>query len=55
MEMFAQANGLKMLHVPYEGSGDTVTALLGGQLQAGFRALPVSSATRIPAFPEIPS
>jgi len=70
MEMFAQANGLDMLHVPYKGSGDTVTALLGGTLQAAmglpssfaphirsgkFRALAVSSAKRMPAFPEIPT
>jgi tripartite-type tricarboxylate transporter receptor subunit TctC len=70
MEMFAQANGLSMLHVPYKGSGDTVTALLGGQLQAAmglpssfaphvrsgkFRALAVTSAKRVPAFPEIPT
>jgi tripartite-type tricarboxylate transporter receptor subunit TctC len=70
MEMFAQANGLKMLHVPYKGSGDTVTALLGAQLQAAmglpssfaphvrsgkFRALAVTSAKRVPAFPEIPT
>jgi tripartite-type tricarboxylate transporter receptor subunit TctC len=70
MEMFAQANGLNMLHVPYKGSGDTVTALLGGTLQAAmglpssfaphvrsgkFRALAVSSAKRVPAFPEIPT
>jgi tripartite-type tricarboxylate transporter receptor subunit TctC len=70
MEMFAQANGLKMLHVPYKGSGDTVTALLGGQLQAAmglpssfaphvrsgkFRALAVTSAKRVPAFPDIPT
>jgi tripartite-type tricarboxylate transporter receptor subunit TctC len=70
MEMFAQANGLKMLHVPYKGSGDTVTALLGGQLQAAmglpssfaphvrsgkFRALAVTSAKRVPAFPEVPT
>ena len=70
MEMFAQANGLEMLHVPYKGSGDTVTALLSGTLQAAmglpssfaphvrsgkFRALAVSSATRMPAFPDIPT
>lgn len=70
MEMFAQANGLDMLHVPYKGSGDTVTALLSGTLQAAmglpssfaphvrsgkFRALGVSSARRMAAFPEIPT
>jgi tripartite-type tricarboxylate transporter receptor subunit TctC len=70
MEMFAQANGLEMLHVPYKGSGDTVTALLSGTIQAAmglpssfaphirsgkFRALGVSSAKRMPAFPDIPA
>jgi tripartite-type tricarboxylate transporter receptor subunit TctC len=70
MEMFAQANGLDMLHVPYKGSGDTVTALLGGTIQAAmglpssfaphvksgkFRALAVSSGKRMAAFPEIPT
>jgi tripartite-type tricarboxylate transporter receptor subunit TctC len=70
MEMFAQANGLEFLHVPYKGSGDTVTALLSGTIQAAmglpssfaphvrsgkFRALAVSSAKRMPAFPEVPS
>jgi len=70
MEMFAQANGLDMLHVPYKGSGDTVTALLSGTLQAAmglpssfaphvrsgkFRALGVSSAKRMAGFPEIPT
>ena len=70
MEMFAQANGLDMLHVPYKGSGDTVTALMSGTIQAAmglpssfaphvrsgkFRGLAVSSAKRMTAFPEIPT
>lgn len=70
MEMFAQANGLDMLHVPYKGSGDTVTALLGGTIQAAmglpssfaphvrsgkFRPLAVSSAKRMAAFPDVPT
>lgn len=70
MEMFAQANGLDMLHVPYKGSGDTVTALISGTIQAAmglpssfaphvrsgkFRALAVSSAKRMAAFPEVPT
>jgi tripartite-type tricarboxylate transporter receptor subunit TctC len=46
MEMFAQANGLNMLHVPYKGSGDTVTALLGGTLQAAM-GLPSSFAPHV--------
>ena len=70
MEMFAQANGLEMLHVPYKGSGDAVTALLGGTIQAAmglpssfaphvrsgkFRALGVTSAKRMAAFPDVPT
>lgn len=70
MEMFAQANGLELLHVPYKGSGDTVTALLSGTIQAAmglpssftphvrsgkFRPLAVTSAKRMPAFPDVPS
>ena len=70
MEMFAQANGLQLLYVPFKDSAGTVTALLGGVVQAAmglpgsfaphvrsgkFRALAVSSAKRVPAFPEVPS
>jgi tripartite-type tricarboxylate transporter receptor subunit TctC len=70
MEMFAQANGLQMLYVPYKDSAGTVTALLGGTIQAAmglpssfaphvrsgkFRALGVSSAKRMSAYPEIPT
>jgi tripartite-type tricarboxylate transporter receptor subunit TctC len=37
MEMFKTAAGIKdMTHVPYKGSGPTVTDLLGGQIQASF-------------------
>jgi tripartite-type tricarboxylate transporter receptor subunit TctC len=69
-EMFAQANGLQLLHIQYKDSAGTVTALLGGIIQAAiglpssfgphvrsgkFRALAVTSAKRVPAFPEIPS
>jgi tripartite-type tricarboxylate transporter receptor subunit TctC len=70
MEMFAQANGLELLHVPYKGSGETVAALLGGVIQSAmglpssftphvrsgkFRALAVTSAKRSASFPDIPS
>ena len=34
MEMFASAAGIKLFHVPYQGGGPAVTALLGGQVQA---------------------
>jgi len=70
MEMFAQANGIELLHVPYKGSNETVTALLGGSIQAAMglpssfaphiksgkiRALAVTSVKRVAAFPEVPS
>src|SRR5215208_7952395 len=34
MEMFANAAGIKLLHVPYRGAGPAVTGLLAGQIQA---------------------
>ncbi|HEX6295824.1 MAG TPA: tripartite tricarboxylate transporter substrate binding protein [Burkholderiales bacterium] len=34
MEMFANAAGIQLFHVPYQGGGPAVTALLGGQVQA---------------------
>jgi tripartite-type tricarboxylate transporter receptor subunit TctC len=34
MEIFANAAGIKLFHVPYQGGGPAVTALLGGQVQA---------------------
>jgi len=34
MEMFASAAGIKLFHVPYQGGGPAVAALLGGQVHA---------------------
>src|SRR5258707_8172705 len=34
MEIFANAAGIKLFHVPYQGGGPAVTALLGGQVEA---------------------
>lgn len=34
MEMFANAAGIQLFHVPYGGGGPAVTALLGGQVEA---------------------
>jgi len=34
MEIFAGAAGIKLFHIPYQGGGPAVTALLGGQVQA---------------------
>jgi tripartite-type tricarboxylate transporter receptor subunit TctC len=34
MEIFANAAGIKLFHVPYQGGGPAVTALLAGQVEA---------------------
>ena len=34
MEIFANAAGIKLFHVPYGGGGPAITALLGGQVEA---------------------
>jgi tripartite-type tricarboxylate transporter receptor subunit TctC len=34
MEIFANAAGVKLFHVPYQGGGPALTALLGGQVHA---------------------
>jgi tripartite-type tricarboxylate transporter receptor subunit TctC len=34
MEIFAHAAGIQLFHVPYQGGGPAVTALLGGQVHA---------------------
>jgi tripartite-type tricarboxylate transporter receptor subunit TctC len=34
MEIFASAAGIKLFHVPYQGGGPAVSALLGGQVEA---------------------
>jgi len=34
MEIFANAAGIKLFHIPYQGGGPAVTALLGGQVDA---------------------
>ncbi len=39
-EMFLAAAGIKMVHVPYKGSGQSVIDLAGGQVDSGFNTLP---------------
>jgi tripartite-type tricarboxylate transporter receptor subunit TctC len=34
MEIFANSAGIKLFHIPYQGGGPAVTALLGGQVEA---------------------
>jgi len=70
MEMFAGAAGIKLFHVPYQGGGPAVTALLGGQVHAlasgpaaalaqirggKMRALAGWGDKRLPLMPELPT
>jgi tripartite-type tricarboxylate transporter receptor subunit TctC len=70
MEMFANAAGIKMFHVPYQGGGPAVAALLGGQVHAlasgpaaavgqikggKMRALAGWGDKRLPMMPDLPT
>ena len=70
MEMFANAAGIKLLHVPFQGAGPAVKALLGGEVQAlasapgvlkahvdagTVRVLANWGAERIASFPDLPT
>src|SRR3954453_15070462 len=70
MEMFANAAGIKLLHVPYRGAGPALTGLLAGQVQAlasapgvlkpqgdagGVRVLANWGPARIDSFPDVPT
>ena len=70
MEIFAQASNIKLYHIPYQGGGPAVTALMGGQVEAlasgpsaainqikagRMRALAVWGDKRLAALPEVPS
>jgi tripartite-type tricarboxylate transporter receptor subunit TctC len=69
-ELFNLKTGTKFAYIPYKGSGDSVTAVMSGQvtmtitdpppvvgsLKGGkVRGLAITSATRHPAFPDIPT
>jgi tripartite-type tricarboxylate transporter receptor subunit TctC len=69
-ELFKMMTGIKMTHVPYKGSAPMLTDLLGGQVQVTFdnlpssighikagklRALAVTTATRSPELPDVPT
>lgn len=69
-ELFRLATGVPLLHVPYKGSAQAVTDLVGGQVDLMFdnlptvlehvrggqlRALAVTSASRSPLLPEVPT
>ncbi len=70
MEMFASAAGIKLKHVPFNGAGPAVTAILGShvqalasgpgvvipQIEAGkLRPLANWGATRIASMPDVPT
>jgi tripartite-type tricarboxylate transporter receptor subunit TctC len=70
MEIFADAAGIKLFHIPYQGGAPAVTALLGGQVEAlasgpaaaigqikggKMRALASWSTERLKLLPEIPT
>jgi tripartite-type tricarboxylate transporter receptor subunit TctC len=42
VELFKMMTGIDMVHVPYRGSGTAVTALLAGEVQLMFDAIPSS-------------
>jgi tripartite-type tricarboxylate transporter receptor subunit TctC len=69
-EMFGQAAGIKMQHIPYKGSGPEVTDLVAGQIPLAFenplvvvpqvkagslKVLAVTGAKRSAALPDVPT
>jgi tripartite-type tricarboxylate transporter receptor subunit TctC len=68
--MFSKRNGAVMTHIPYKGSAESMTGLLGGSIDFTFdttvatvplvksgqlRALAVASKQRLPALPDVPT
>lgn len=68
--MFNDVAGVKLVHVPYKGSANALTAIVSGEMQLMFgtltsslpfvrsgrlRALAVTSAKRSPALPDLPA
>jgi len=69
-ELLKSVTGIPLQHIPYKSAGNALTAVLAGEVQVSFlspltahsqlkggklKALAVSSATRFPSVPEIPS
>src|SRR6185295_7294165 len=69
-ELFQKAAGIKLQHVPYKGSNQALTDLMGGQVQlfmasvptalphirsGKLRAIAVSSANRVGDLPQVPT
>jgi tripartite-type tricarboxylate transporter receptor subunit TctC len=68
--LFCKMAGIEMTHIPYRGSGQVTSDLLGGQVMVAFpgiagmlpqikagklRALGISSAKRSPELPDVPT
>lgn len=69
-ELFQRQAGVKVLHVPYKGSGPAITDLVGGQVNAmidtvpaaqaqikagNIRALGTTTKERVPSLPDVPT
>ena len=69
-ELFKKFAGIDMLHVPYRGGGEAITAVITGETPVYFaplpvakphvesarlRALAVTSGARVPAMPQLPT
>jgi tripartite-type tricarboxylate transporter receptor subunit TctC len=69
-ELFADMAGIKMVHVPYKGTGPAIVDTIAGQTQllwgsiapttphvksGRLRAIAVSTAQRVQAFPDVPT
>ena len=69
-ELFKAMTGVEMQHVPYRGAAPAITDMLGGRVQVmfdnlpssmshiksgGLRALAVTTATRSPELPDVPT
>jgi tripartite-type tricarboxylate transporter receptor subunit TctC len=69
-ELLKKLTGVSLLHIPYKSAGNALTALLSGEVPVSFlspltahaqlksgkvKALAVSSSTRFPGAPDIPS
>ena len=69
-ELLQSNAGIRLTHVPYKGAGPALTDVVAGQIPATFtsmataappakagrlRMLGVTSAARVPAFPEVPT
>jgi len=69
-EMFMRRAGIRMLHVPYKGNAQSLVDVMGGQVAMMFdqvstsaahikagklRALGVTTLTRSPLFPDVPT